>query len=73
LKTALIKEYTNKKPSTASKIYCQIYKYRVEQDLYSKGRWWVRLSKHKTRCLKDLFCHTKLKAAFNDLLGIPRL
>ncbi|KAG9238306.1 hypothetical protein BJ875DRAFT_502178 [Amylocarpus encephaloides] len=45
----------------------------VERDLYSEGRWWVRLSKHETRCLKDLFRHTKLKAAFDDLLGIPGL
>ncbi|KAH6675939.1 hypothetical protein B0J14DRAFT_375132 [Halenospora varia] len=73
LKTALIEEYANEKPSTPGEIYCQIHKYRVERDLYSEGRWWVRLSKHETRCLKDLFRHTELKAAFDDLLGIPGL
>lgn len=73
LQTALIEEYANEKPPTAGEIYCKIHKYRRELDSYSENRWWARLSKHESRCLTGLFRHTDLKAAFDNLLGIPGL
>ncbi|KAH7330033.1 hypothetical protein BKA65DRAFT_404486, partial [Rhexocercosporidium sp. MPI-PUGE-AT-0058] len=73
LKTALIEEYANEKPPSAGAIYCKIYKYRQERDLYSEGRWRSRLSKNDTRCLKQLSRHPDLKAAFDDLLDLPGL
>jgi hypothetical protein len=36
-------------------------------------RWWAWLSDHRTRCLKQLFCHDDFKTAFDDLLDIPGL
>lgn len=57
----------------AGEIYYKIHKYRRERDIYSEKRWWAYLSKYETRCLNDLFYYGELKAAFDDLLGIPGL
>ncbi|PVH68124.1 hypothetical protein DL98DRAFT_475067, partial [Cadophora sp. DSE1049] len=73
LKTALIEEYANEKPPSAGEIYCKIYKYTQERDLYSEGRWRSRLSENDTRCLDQLSRHPDLKAGFDDLLDLPGL
>ena len=69
----MIEEYANEKPPTAGEIYCKIYKYRQERDVYSEGRWRCRLSQHETRCLDELSRHPDLKAGFDDLLDLPGL
>ncbi|KAL3469007.1 hypothetical protein BJX99DRAFT_268801 [Aspergillus californicus] len=73
LRTSLIEEYSNEKPSTDGEVYRKIRQYESEHNARFRKRWLSRLSPNKEKRLKSLLAHEEFRSAFDQLLSIPGL
>ncbi|OJD23472.1 hypothetical protein ACJ73_05169 [Blastomyces percursus] len=71
LKTPLIDEYSNEKPPSDEEIYRRIRQYASDGNLHGELRWKARLGPNSQTRLQSLFKNTRLKHAFDGVLGIP--
>ncbi|EDN06477.1 predicted protein [Histoplasma mississippiense (nom. inval.)] len=71
LKTSLIEEYSNEKPPSDGEIYRRIRQYVNDGNLHGELRWKARLCSNSQTRLQSLFKNTRLRHAFDGVLGIP--
>ncbi|EER43197.1 conserved hypothetical protein [Histoplasma capsulatum H143] len=71
LKTSLIDEYSNEKPPSDGEIYRRIRQYANDGNLHGELRWKARLCPNSQTRLQSLFKNTRLRHAFDGVLGIP--
>ncbi|PGG99690.1 hypothetical protein AJ80_09304 [Polytolypa hystricis UAMH7299] len=71
LKTTLIEEYSNEKPPSDGEIYRKIRQYANDGNLHGELRWKARLCPNSQARLNSLNKNTRLRHAFDGVLGIP--
>ncbi|QSS63937.1 hypothetical protein I7I51_00998 [Histoplasma capsulatum] len=71
LKTSLIEEYSNEMPPSDGEIYRRIRQYANDGNLHGELRWKARLCSNSQTRLQSLFKNTRLRHAFDGVLGIP--
>lgn len=71
LKTSLIEEYANEKPPSDGEIYRKIRQYANDGNLHGELRWKARLGSNSRIRLDALTKNTRLRHAFDGVLGIP--
>ncbi|KAA8652798.1 hypothetical protein EYZ11_011222 [Aspergillus tanneri] len=71
LKTSLIEEYSNEKPPSDGEIYRKIRQYAGDGNLHGELRWKARLCPNSRTRFEALSKNTRLRHAFDRILGIP--
>ncbi|MCJ1349136.1 hypothetical protein MMC31_007372 [Peltigera leucophlebia] len=73
LKLFLSEQYSNEQKPHPGKIYRKVRRYQIQGNTDLELKWTSRLSNHQQICLKRLFLHKEITAAFDALLDIPGL